>query len=60
MKIQLSQNKEVVEQVKKALFENGGFCPCKLEKTPDTKCICLEFRELEEGECHCGLFVKTS
>lgn len=34
-------------------------CPCRLMKTPDTKCPCKEFREqTEPGECHCGLFVK--
>ena len=38
--------------------DNGGYCPCRLQKTPDTKCMCKEFREQEEGECHCGLYVK--
>lgn len=45
---------EVVEKLK----ANDGYCPCKLEKTKDTKCMCLDFRQMEEGECHCGLYIK--
>lgn len=39
-----------------AIFENGGHCPCKQEKTRDTICLCKEFRET--GKCACGLFVR--
>lgn len=42
-----------------ALKENGGYCPCKLEKRPENQCICLEFREQESGLCHCGLYIKA-
>lgn len=39
---------------------NDGYCPCAIEKTPDTKCICKEFREQEEaGPCHCGRYEKV-
>ena len=39
---------------------NGGYCPCAIEKTPDIKCICKEFREQEEaGPCHCGRYEKV-
>lgn len=59
MHIKVSDNKEVVEEVRKKLKENSGYCPCKLFKNEDTKCICKEFREQTElGECHCGLYVK--
>lgn len=27
--------------------------------TDDTVCMCKEFREMEEGMCHCQLYVKT-
>lgn len=42
----------------------GGYCPCRLEKTEDNKCICKEFREQMkdpnfEGYCHCMLYYKT-
>lgn len=60
MRIKVSDNKEVVEEVRKKLKENSGYCPCKLFKNEDTKCICKEFREqMELGECHCGLYVKV-
>lgn len=39
---------------------NDGYCPCAIERTPDTKCICKEFREQEsEGPCHCGRYMKV-
>ena len=60
MHIKVSDNKKVVEEVRKKLKENSGYCPCKLFKNEDTKCICKEFREQTElGECHCGLYVKV-
>lgn len=59
MTIRLSEDREVVQQIRKKLKENGGFCPCKVERTADTKCMCKEFRDMDHGECHCGLFVKT-
>lgn len=33
-------------------------CPCRINKTNETICMCKEFREQESGECHCGLYVK--
>lgn len=38
---------------------NDGYCPCAIPKTPDTKCICKEFREQESGLCHCGRYKKV-
>lgn len=55
----MNPDKEIVRIIDEALQKNGGFCPCKLEKTKDTKCICKEFREQDfPGECHCGRFIK--
>lgn len=60
MKIKISENKELVEQIKTKLKENGNYCPCKLLKNENTKCMCKEFREQNTpGECHCGLYVKV-
>lgn len=60
MKIKLSEDKELVEEIRIKLKDSGGYCPCRLTKTPDTKCPCKEFREqTEPGECHCGLFEKV-
>lgn len=56
--IKLNENKELVEMIQKQLKENSGYCPCSLFQNEDTKCMCKEFREQTEGECHCGLYVK--
>jgi len=58
MKIVTNPDTEYVKEVKKQLKSNSGYCPCKLEKTKDTKCMCKEFREQESGMCHCGLYIK--
>ena len=42
-----------------AVKHNEGYCPCKLERTKNTKCMCLEFREQDSGECQCGLYIKV-
>lgn len=57
-KIYLNPDKEYVKEIKKKLKENGGYCPCRITKSEDTKCMCKEFREQESGYCHCGLFYK--
>ena len=58
-KIILNPDKEVVKTVREGLKRTGGYCPCKLTRNEDTKCMCKEFRDMEEGKCHCGLYVKT-
>ena len=45
------------KDVLRRIGENNGYCPCRFERTPDTKCHCKEFRET--GECICGLFIKV-
>lgn len=63
MKVTTNSNKELVSKIRASLKKNGGYCPCRITKTPDTKCMCKEFREQIEvgklGECHCGLYVVT-
>lgn len=48
---------EFVKRFKKRLKDNNGYCPCRLEKTLDTKCPCAEFRNT--NECICGLYIKV-
>lgn len=65
MKISLNENTEVVATVKEGLKKTGGYCPCRLEKTDDTKCMCKEFRDQIkdpnfEGYCHCMLYYKSN
>lgn len=64
MSIRLNEDKEVVNAIKQGLAKKGGYCPCRLEKTPDTKCMCKEFRDQiadpdYEGFCHCMLYYKS-
>lgn len=51
--------REIDPGFRKYVIENDGYCPCMVEKTPDTKCMCREFREQKEpGPCHCGRYEK--
>lgn len=57
--VRLNPDKETVIDIRKRLKDNNGYCPCSLVKTPDTKCMCKDFREQEtSGMCHCGLYIK--
>ena len=53
-------NPDTVRQVSTMLKNNDGYCPCRIEHNPDTKCMCKQFREqTEPGTCHCGLYEKV-
>ncbi len=63
MKIRFNENQEVVRTIKEGLERTGGYCPCRLARTPENKCMCKEFREQiadpdYEGYCHCMLYYK--
>ena len=63
MKVILNPDEEIVRTVKEGLEKTGGYCPCRIDRTEDTKCVCKEFREkIEnpdfEGFCHCMLYYK--
>ena len=65
MKIKVNDNKEVVETIRKGLKEKDGYCPCKLGKLPENKCMCEEFKAQIadpnfEGFCHCMLYYKSN
>lgn len=65
MKVELNPNQEIVTAIQKGLKETGGYCPCRLERTEDNKCICKEFREQIadpnfSGFCHCMLYYKSN
>ena len=64
MAVRLNEDKEVVATVKAGLKRTGGYCPCRLQKTEETKCMCKEFRDQIkdpdfEGYCHCMLYYKS-
>ena len=63
MKISYNENKEIVEKIRAGLAKENGHCPCRLDMTEDTMCMCKEFREQVanpnfEGYCHCKLYYK--
>lgn len=59
-KIVLNDDLELVAEVNRQLQETKGYCPCALEWTNDTRCICSTFKESlakgEETECNCGKY----
>lgn len=62
--VKLNPDKEVVKTVKEGLKRTGGYCPCRIQRTEDYKCVCREFREQIadpdfEGFCHCMLYYKS-
>ena len=59
MKIHVTDDVELRDQIRQALKDNEGFCPCRLEKIPENKCMCKEFLEQDLGPCHCGLYIKV-
>lgn len=56
--IKLNPNAEKVKEVREEIAKNNGYCPCKIIKNADTRCICKEFREQDTGYCHCELYYK--
>ncbi len=63
MRIRLNEDKQIVATVREGLIAKGGFCPCRVGKKPEYKCMCEEFRNQIadsnfEGLCHCKLFYK--
>ncbi len=63
-KIRLNPDEGIVKTIREGLKAKGGYCPCRLEKNEDTKCMCKEFRDQIadpdfEGYCHCMLYYKS-
>ena len=63
MGIRLNENEETVKTVKEGLKAKDGYCPCRVGKSPENKCICDDFKEKMndpdfEGYCHCMLYYK--
>lgn len=63
MRVEFNPDKEVVKMIQEGLKQKGGYCPCKVGKKPENKCMCEEFRNQIkdpnfEGFCHCRLYFK--
>ena len=64
MAVRLNEDKEIVARIKEGLKKKGGYCPCRLEKIEENKCIYQEFKNQIadpefEGYCHCMLYYKS-
>ena len=64
MAVTFNSNKEIVQTVQDGLKRTGGYCPCRLERKEEYKCICEEFKAQIadpefEGYCHCMLYYKS-
>ena len=62
-KVRFNENEEIVKRVKEGLKQKGGYCPCRIGKLEENKCMCQEFRDQIadpefEGYCHCMLYYK--
>lgn len=58
-KVLRNPNDDTVNNIITALKSNEGYCPCRIDKIPENKCMCKEFREGSTGFCHCGLYYKV-
>ena len=61
MRVKVNEDEAYVKKMRKLLEKNDGYCPCRLEHTDDTRCLCKQFRDDvaagKTGECHCGLYI---
>ena len=59
----LNPDEKLVKTVREGIVRKGGYCPCRLPKTPEFFCPCDEFKaQLADpdyhGLCHCRLYLK--
>lgn len=64
MSIRLNEDAAYVAGIREGLRRKGGYCPCRLSASEETRCICKEFRQQMadpefEGYCHCRLYYKS-
>lgn len=62
MKISRYADDELAAEIRAAIKEADGHCPCVLEqfRCADTKCMCKDFRTSPQGTiCNCGLYIKV-
>ena len=63
MKIVTNPDEKVANMIKEGLKDTGGYCPCRVQRIEENKCMCKEFRDQiadpdYEGFCHCRLYYK--
>lgn len=59
LKIVQNPDPEEYARITQKVLDNDGYCPCLLERSPNTKCMCKDFREQTiPSFCHCKRFMK--
>lgn len=63
MRIRLNEDPAIVQTIREGLRRTGGYCPCRIARTPENKCMCEEFKQQVadpnyEGYCYCMLYYK--
>ena len=62
VKIELNPIAEIVAEVRKAVADNDGYCPCIYQSKGKVEylCPCEDFRTKTPvgKKCHCGLYIK--
>ena len=53
-------DKRTERAIKQDIHDNDGYCPCQVEHSEDTKCMCKSFKDMENGVCICKLYIKTT
>ena len=53
MKVRLNDDPEIVKTIREGLKRTGGYCPCRLARTEENRCMCKEFKPADFS--HCGL-----
>ena len=61
--VKFNSDQKFVERLQGVMQKNGGYCPCRIQRTPENICICAEFKQQIadpdfEGYCHCQLYYK--
>ena len=61
--VRFSEDLVYVEKLRSVMEKNGGYCPCRIQRTDENICVCAEFRDQIadpdfEGFCHCKLYYK--
>ena len=42
MKVRLNEDQEIVRTIREGLRRTGGYCPCRLARTEENRCMCRE------------------
>jgi hypothetical protein len=60
-RIKINPDKVKAAEISEKVKANGGFCPCRIEKIPENRCLCEQFKNRDsEGFCKCRLYYKES